>query len=326
MDNENTNQAKAEEPRKDFIREVHHHYDNRERFSLGKLFLGIILIVVGVVFIGQNYGLFNVDLNLSWRLLWPVFIIFLGLSMIGRGGWISKLVSFLLMLLALALVFSFVLVGSHMPGRVGSIVKQEISVAKNETAKSGLIKVHTGAGRLTLNSGALGLIEGTLESDFLRVDLEDKIDGSLQSVKIEGRKLSVTDGMSKNELNLRVADDLPLDLAFETGAIDMDLDLSEIQARSIDVRTGVSSVNLKIGDRLSSSLLKVNAGVSSVNISLPKTIGARIRIDSDLASKDLLDFIKIDDKTYESSNYDTSTKKIEIQMQVGVSSVNINWR
>ncbi|KKR37252.1 MAG: hypothetical protein UT69_C0009G0019 [Candidatus Yanofskybacteria bacterium GW2011_GWE1_40_10] len=214
MDNENVNQAKAEEPKKDFIKEVHHHYHNRGRFNLGKLFLGIILIVVGVIFIGQNYGLFNVDLNLNWRLLWPVVIIFLGLSMIGQGGWISKLVSFLLMLLALALVFSFVFVGSHMPGKIGSVIKQEISVAKNAAARSGSITIRTGAGRLILNSGALGLIEGTLESDFLRIDLEDKINGSLQSVKIEGRKLSVTDGMSKNELDLRVANDLPLDLAF----------------------------------------------------------------------------------------------------------------
>jgi len=73
----------------------------------------------------------------------------------------------------------------------------------------------------------------------------------------------------------------------------MDLDLSEVQARTIGIKTGVSSVNLKIGDKLPSSTLRVDAGVSSINISLPKTIGARIRIDSDLASKDLLDFIKV---------------------------------
>lgn len=52
--------------------------------------LGLILIVLGLVILGRNMGLYWVDLSALWRVFWPAVIILLGWGLIrgasGRGG------------------------------------------------------------------------------------------------------------------------------------------------------------------------------------------------------------------------------------------------
>ncbi len=58
--------------------------DTRVLRSLGQLVSGLIILALGVLFLGGNLGLIEVDLSLFWRLFWPVIIIIFGISLI-RG-------------------------------------------------------------------------------------------------------------------------------------------------------------------------------------------------------------------------------------------------
>ncbi|UNC91934.1 LiaF domain-containing protein [Candidatus Contubernalis alkaliaceticus] len=52
--------------------------------SLGELVSGLIVLALGVLFLGGNLDLIGVDFRLFWKLFWPVIIIIFGISMI-RG-------------------------------------------------------------------------------------------------------------------------------------------------------------------------------------------------------------------------------------------------
>lgn len=58
-------------------------------FSASGIF-GLVLVVLGVIIIGRNLGLYRVDLSIIWRVLWPIIIILIGWSLIrgssGPGG------------------------------------------------------------------------------------------------------------------------------------------------------------------------------------------------------------------------------------------------
>jgi len=43
------------------------------------MFLGFLIIALGVVFLLQNLGIFN---NATWSVVWPILIIAFGLSII----------------------------------------------------------------------------------------------------------------------------------------------------------------------------------------------------------------------------------------------------
>jgi len=47
------------------------------------MFLGFLLIALGVLFLLQNIGILN---QATWGIVWPILIIALGLSMIFKRG------------------------------------------------------------------------------------------------------------------------------------------------------------------------------------------------------------------------------------------------
>ncbi len=62
-------------------------------FSWGQFITALIAITIGVVYLGRNLGLFEVDLRLFWNLFWPVILIIIGFNLLrgrtqsgGKGG------------------------------------------------------------------------------------------------------------------------------------------------------------------------------------------------------------------------------------------------
>ncbi len=53
-------------------------------FSWGQFVTALIFIAIGIVFLGRNLKLFEVDLSLFFNLLWPVLLILIGISLL-RG-------------------------------------------------------------------------------------------------------------------------------------------------------------------------------------------------------------------------------------------------
>jgi hypothetical protein len=101
----------------------------------------------------------------------------------------------------------------------------------------------------------------------------------------------------------------------------MDSNLSGFKVEKLSIKGGVSNINLVV-PKYNSKII-INAGVSNIDIAIPKEVGATVNIDSGIAIKNLDDFIKIND-TYKSNNYDNSEFKTEIEIDCGVSRINID--
>ncbi|MGM0653292.1 MAG: LiaF domain-containing protein [Bacillota bacterium] len=65
---------------------------SKSYFSWGQFITALIVLAVGVIFLGRNLGLFEVDTSLIFNVIWPVILIMVGVSLIrgrafsGRGG------------------------------------------------------------------------------------------------------------------------------------------------------------------------------------------------------------------------------------------------
>ncbi len=53
-------------------------------FSWGQFVTALVAIAVGVIFLGRNLDLFDVDTRIFWNLLWPVVLILIGINLL-RG-------------------------------------------------------------------------------------------------------------------------------------------------------------------------------------------------------------------------------------------------
>jgi hypothetical protein len=187
--------------------------------------------------------------------------------------------------------------------------------------------VKAGAGKLTLAGGSDKLMDGAFESNSTDLTTTSTLDGGTQTVTLKEESFNWKSfGRHINDLDLRLNNDLPIKIIIDSGAMDMRLDLKEVTTESVEINTGASSMNLELGDKIANSAVSIDAGASSLTLNLPKTLGAKLNIDAGLSSKDLPDFNKIDDKHYESKNYSSSEKKVDIDLDMGVSSLKVEWR
>ncbi len=74
-----------------------------------KLFLGLATIIIGCLFLAHNLGWLKINVYLDWAKIWPVMIVFIGLSMINFRGWLGALINFLIFSGLLAMILWIVL-------------------------------------------------------------------------------------------------------------------------------------------------------------------------------------------------------------------------
>jgi hypothetical protein len=118
--------------------------------------------------------------------------------------------------------------------------------------------------------------------------------------------------------------DIPLDLVFEIGAVEANLDLTELQVKDLALKTGASSTRLKLPAKAGMTHLKVEAGAASVEIDVPDGVAARVETSAGLASIDVDQsrFPRVNGY-YQSADYDTAENKVDIRIETGVASIEI---
>lgn len=305
----------------EIVREIHHHHYDRSGYSLSRILGGGILILLGLGFLADSLGWMEVNVNV-WQ-LWPILIILFGLSILSRKGWISWIISSVVGLLILGLVAWAIVGASSFSTPATETSQVEIPILESVTAVD--LAIDSGAGTITMNSGGVLAVSGEYTSNFAELEQTSEIQNGRQDVglMIHGKWQGWRS--PRNDLDLLLNRDLLYNLSIESGATDMDLDLTEISAEKIAIDTGASNLDLRLGDLVSSEVV-VDAGASSVTVSLPRTVGVRIRIDAGLSSQEFPELRKEADGVYVSEMYQTAEKNIELQFDLGVSSVTIEWR
>ncbi|MFC1687013.1 toast rack family protein [Patescibacteria group bacterium] len=318
-------QETKQETTKETQKEIHHHhYGKGKGFNLGSMFLGLVLLIVGVIYLLSNTGVLNVDIDFDFSVLWPLIIVFIGLAILTGRGWLSGIIGAVVIVGVLFLIVAMVTGWIDTPTR--EVTTDTISIEEEADIESASLSIATGAGNLTVAGGSEKLISGKLEANFLELTTSSKVVDSVQKVKLEMEDIRPSFfGKKVNNLDVLLDSKTPVELDIDTGAMDMDFDFTEVMLTTLDVDTGASDLHIIMGDLLDESTIAVDAGASSINITLPKTVGAMIDIDAGVTSKNFTDFDKIDDQTYKSENYDDTEKKVNIELNLGAADVDVVW-
>ena len=126
----------------------------------------------------------------------------------------------------------------------------------------------------------------------------------------------------KNEWQLKLNNKIIYDLSIKIGALNTDCNLSGFKVEKLYIESGASNISLVVPQY--DSKVIIDTGVSNIDIAIPKNVGAIVNIDSGIAIKDLDDFIKRN-STYVSHNYNESEFKVDIEIDCGVSHIDIHY-
>ncbi len=313
------------------------------------IFSGGFLILIGFLFLGKEFGWFNIDWHEISR-LWPLLLIYLGLvAFIGKSSRSATVITIILLCVAIPIV----IVRSckekvetafndhdihidmddddndndnhddedyHFKG-----TKQKLVESMNPLVKNAKFEFSGGAAEFIINGTSNDLVEADADLDFGNISLKKTGDSSNPNIHfaLKGKKNNIHFGDDNhNKINLKLNPNVIWDMNFEFGAGKADFDLSEYKINKLSIKTGVTETDVKLGDKVDNLDVQVESGLTSIEFNIPESVGCRIDVDGGLNSKDFDGFIQKNGH-WETPNFEKSTKKINISFDGGLQELKV---
>ncbi|MFH1119086.1 MAG: DUF5668 domain-containing protein [Bacteroidota bacterium] len=309
--------------------------------SYRKIFWGVVLVLIGILFILKNVHVIYFDWVTIWR-LWPLILILWGISLIPVKDYLKLVFSVVAIALSVLLVSKYDKTGYYDFGwdqknhrferewgdddwKKGT-AEQQLDQSYDSTIQRVELNLEAAAGDFRLNDstppdklltfwkkGNIGNYSMTSEDDSTLRIINLKIEDS--HVKFNNKSMRVKLGLNPKPV---------WDLNFDIGAASIDFDLSNYKLGKMSIDGGASSIEMKLGSLSDLTEVDIDAGASSINIQIPEGVGAELRSETVLSSRNFEGFKKISQGLFRTDNFDKTAKKIMIDIDAGVSSVDIS--
>jgi len=298
--------------------------------------IGVILILIGIAWIFRQTGVININLIASIKVLWPIFIVSAGISLLARRRkWLVTSV----WIVAFVLLIGFGIYKRNEPRSIVDIRKQFeidkdpiVSVEKKpftseiplpDDAEQGRLILQLGGVNLNLKEGSDGLF---IKTSSNIPDLQQRLSEGKQTV-LEYSHEQFNAGNAIRNMNLEMNPDLVWKVDANLGVVDGEMDFSNIPMDEITLQLGAGEMSLSIGDKQAHTKVTLRAGASDIDIFVPSQAGLMVNsgnILTDLSFHNLS--LTAKDGVYVSENYDSSDHKIEIEVVSALSAVQIFGR
>ena len=302
------------------------------------LFWGFLFITIGVLILLNNvasFTLYWIDIGKYW----PLLLILIGISLLIKSKFIRGTIAVVIAIVIGISVFA-VLKGTwgifendiFSGFRHGIIIKgwdsnnyeeRNFTEDYNSNIKTASLNLKASVGSFKINDTTYSLFAATTKGYGDRYHLSSEINGDNARLFFRGDKKFILFGKSKNKVDISLNRNPLWKLNFDIGAASTEFDLRPFKVRDVDVNMGAASLKIYLGDLSDTTDVEIEAGASSIEISVPENSGCEVNADVTLSSKHFDNFNKIGNELYRTDNFYSSSKKIFIKIDSGVSSVKI---
>jgi len=154
-------------------------------------------------------------------------------------------------------------------------------------------------------------------------------DNYLDLTGLKIKQLDLDAGLAETELVLDQANELTaerVDIDCGLGSIDSD-HLGYLHFERLTVDAGMGEVNLDLRGFEGEGTVDISVGMGSCDIIVPRGVGVRVYSDGGfMSSIDLEDMDKVSKNVWESDGFETADNTLEIDLSVGMGSVDLYWK
>lgn len=200
-------------------------------------------------------------------------------------------------------------------------VSGALSIEKDD-AKSLDVDIDFGAGNLLIEGGATDWVDGDIDTNVKKwlpsVMYKNKRDIGYVEIEQKMKGLSAL-GKKRNNWNVQLTNEIPVNLDVEMGVSDAELNLSGIQLShlSVDAGVGDTTINL-VGDWQESFDAEFELGVGDAKIHLPQETGVKLSVSKGIGSIGTKGFISKGKGVYVNEAYGKTDTTIHLKVDVGV--------
>ena len=304
------------------------------------LFWGFLFITIGVLILLNNVTSFTLYWVNIWK-YWPVFLILIGISLLIKSpfvrGAFASIIAIVIGISLFAMLKSGcgffendIVSGIHHGVVIKDWNDHDYEVKNfyedyNDKIKTATLDLKDGVGSFKITDTTSSLFAATTRGYGDRFILSSMIEGENANLIFERteKKFFVFNGKTKNRVDISLNTNPVWDLNFEVGAASTEFDLRPYKVDDVDIDIGAASLKIYLGDLNDTTNIEIDAGASSIEILIPESSGCELNADVTLSSKDFDRFNKVGKELYRTENFDSSTKKIFLNIDSGVSSVKI---
>ena len=223
-------------------------------------------------------------------------------------------------------LLSMVAVLLTVAGCGGGVRVGELRSESQTVELSGATPVHVviemGAGELVVSGGAAALLEADFTYNVAELKPEVDFSGSTLSVRtpdVQVRADSLWDiGDYRYEWDLRLNDDVTIDMQVSVGAGTSNLQLGTLSLTRLNVSGGAGDVTVDLtGDWQKDLEATIEGGLGKRTLILPADVGVRVRVEVGLGGVDATGLTKEGDY-YVNDAYGQSDVTLNIQVNGGV--------
>jgi outer membrane receptor protein involved in Fe transport len=160
--------------------------------------------------------------------------------------------------------------------RVGELRTESKSVELGD-ARSVRVKMVLGAGDLVVTGGAKKLLEADFTYNVAKLKPEVEFtDGTLivQHPDVRGYRSPQDIRDFRNEWDLRLNNDVPMNLSLDMGAGTSDLQLAGLSLTGLDIMLGAGKNTVDLSGGLTRDMdVTINAGAANITVRLPRDVG-----------------------------------------------------
>jgi hypothetical protein len=290
---------------------------------------GILLLTVGAVW------LLSIAKIVTWATfnalftLWPLVLVAIGIGFIFRSNRIVRTLTWLV-LLAVVIGYGYINPAKdpwiRFDSNAANVPNTTVTLEKSPQTEKADLTLDYGAMQINIDSEGSGLLDASINNSIISHSVEE-LDNRTKSIKFEMKNKSFIDlsGINKLRSDYHLSRDVVWNLMLNTGAIDADLDLGGLKVEKLDIKTGVSSLNLDMGS--CNTVMKIESGASKIDISLPDDTGMKIRIDGGLNNSNLeKNGWAKENNLYYSPDYNSKDFKIEAEINNGLGDLSVENR
>jgi hypothetical protein len=209
--------------------------------------------------------------------------------------------------------------------RVGALRSESQSVELGD-ATSVRVEISMGAGELYVSGGAEKLLDAnfTYNVDRLKPQVTYR-NGALVVRQPDARGMPSLQGITdfRNEWDLRLYDDVPLDLSVEVGGGTSNLQLDSLSLSGLKINLGAGDSTVDLSGAWSRDLdVTIDVGAAITTVRLPRDVGARVEVDAGASMIDAQGMTK-DGNVYTNAAYGVSDVTLNVALTAGIGKVDL---
>lgn len=210
------------------------------------------------------------------------------------------------------------------PG-VGALRSASQSVELDD-AESVRAEILFGAGNLQVAGGTEKLLEADFAYNVAELKPEVRYsDGTLVVRQPEVRGLPDLRGISnfRNEWDLRLYDDVPMELTVDMGSGAFDLQLAGLSLTRLEVNLGACEGTIDLrGDWERDLDIRIDVGAGDIRVLLPSDVGVRVEVNAGPTAIQTSGLTK-EGSGYTNAAYGVSEVTLQVDLSAGIGRINL---